>query len=307
MGFQGVLPILPTPFTSEGAVDEYSMRKLIDFELQVGVHGVSILGFMGEAHKMAESERKLVVGAVVDQIGGAIPTWVGVRAFGSAGAIEQAREAQALGADAVFVAPIGIQNDQALFNHYAAVADEVEIPVIIHDFPESFGTILSPELIARIANDIPGVQYIKLEELPVLDKLSRIRALANDDFGIFGGLGGEYFLEELQRGANGIMTGFAFPEVLVGIYNAFRDGDEERAAGIFDRYVPLIRYEFQPKIGLAYRKFVYHSRGIIADRFIRPPGRLIDAYTERELAGIIRRVGLSLDVEGVQVAEPWNR
>jgi len=307
MGFQGVLPILPTPFTSEGAVDEYSMRKLIDFELQVGVHGVSILGFMGEAHKMAESERKLVVGAVVDQIGGAIPTWVGVRAFGSAGAIEQAREAQAQGADAVFVAPIGIQNDQALFNHYAAVADEVEIPVIIHDFPESFGTILSPELIARIANDIPGVQYIKLEELPVLDKLSRIRALANDDFGIFGGLGGEYFLEELQRGANGIMTGFAFPEVLVGIYNAFRDGDEERAAGIFDRYVPLIRYEFQPKIGLAYRKFVYHSRGIIADRFIRPPGRLIDAYTERELAGIIRRVGLSLDVEGVQVAEPWNR
>ncbi len=307
MGFQGVLPILPTPFTSEGAVDEYSMRKLIDFELQVGVHGVSILGFMGEAHKMAESERKLVVGAVVDQIGGAIPTWVGVRAFGSAGAIEQAREAQAQGADAVFVAPIGIQNDQALFNHYAAVADEVEIPVIIHDFPESFGTILSPELIARIANDIPGVQYIKLEELPVLDKLSRIRALANDDFGIFGGLGGEYFLEELQRGANGIMTGFAFPEVLVGIYNAFRDGDEERAAGIFDRYVPLIRYEFQPKIGLAYRKFVYHSRGIIADRFIRPPGRLIDAYTERELAGIIRRVGLSLDVEGVQAAEPWNR
>ena len=306
MNFQGVLPILPTPFTATGNVDESSMRRLIDFELEVGVHGVSILGFMGESHKMAESERKLVVRSVVDQIGGAIPTWVGVRAFGSAGAIEQAREAQELGADAVFVAPIGIQNDQALFNHYAAVAESVQIPVIIHDFPESFGTILSAELIARMANEIPGVDYIKLEELPVLDKLSKIRALANNDFGIFGGLGGEYFLEELQRGANGIMTGFAFPEVLVGIYNAYRAGDFKRAAGIFDRYIPLIRYEFQPKIGLAYRKFVYHHRGVIDTQFIRPPGRLIDAYTERELTTIIERVGLSLSAKGVQAAEPWN-
>jgi len=307
MGFQGVLPILPTPFTHTGAVDESSMRRLIDFELEVGVHGVSILGFMGESHKMAESERKLVVTAVVDQIGGQIPTWVGVRAFGSAGAVEQAQEAQKLGADAVFVAPIGIQNDDALFAHYATVAEAVDIPVIIHDFPESFGTILTAELIARMANEIEGVDYIKLEELPVLDKLTKIRSLAADSFGIFGGLGGEYFLEELQRGANGIMTGFAFPEVLVGIYNAFRAGDIDRAAGIFDRYIPLIRYEFQPKIGLAYRKFVYHQRGIIADRFIRPPGRLIDAYTERELTGIINRVGLSLEKTGVQAAEPWQR
>ncbi len=307
MGFQGVLPILPTPFTSSGAVDESSLRRLIDFELDVGVHGVSILGFMGEAHKMAESERKLVVQCVVDQLGGALPTWVGVRAYGSAGAIEQAREAQELGAAAVFVAPIDIQNDQALYDHYAAVANAVDIPVIIHDFPESFGTILSPDLIARMANEIDGVDYIKLEELPVLDKLTRIRSKAHEAFGIFGGLGGEYFLEELHRGANGIMTGFAFPEVLVAIYNAFREGDEARAAGIFDRYIPLIRYEFQPRIGLAYRKFVYHKRGIIADRFIRPPGRLIDAYTERELTGIIKRVGLSLDARGVQAAESWSR
>lgn len=307
MRFQGVLPILPTPFTSEGKVDESSIRRMIDFELEVGVHGVSILGFMGESHKMAESERKLVVRSVVDQLGGAVPTWVGVRAYGSAGAIEQALEAQDLGADAVFVAPLDIQDDQALFNHYAAVAAAVEIPVIIHDFPESFTTILSADLIARIANEIDGVDYIKLEEVPVLDKLTKIRKLTNESFGIFGGLGGLYFLEELQRGSNGIMTGFAFPEVLVGIFNAFRAGDVKRAAGIFDRYIPLIRYEFQPKIGLAYRKFVYHQRGIISSPFIRPPGRQIDAFTEGELTGIIERVGLSLKTRGVLPAEPYER
>ena len=300
MQFQGVLPILPTPFTDQGDIDETSLRRLIDFELEVGVHGVSILGFMGEAHKLALDERRRVIAIVVDQAGGQIPTWVGVRAFGAAGAIEQAREAQDLGAQAVFVAPIGVQNDAVLFEFYQTVADALAIPVVIHDFPESFKTMLSPPLIARMATEIEVVQYIKLEEQPVLDKISRIGALAGGQIGIFGGLGGEYFLEELQRGANGIMTGFAFPEVLVGIYEAFRRGDHAEAAAIFDRYVPLIRYEFQPKIGLALRKFTYHRRGIIDTTYVRPPGMQLDEITQKELTAIVNRVGLSLDTRGVQ-------
>lgn len=300
MHLQGVLPILPTPFTDDGAVDERSLRRVIDFEMEVGVHGVSILGFMGEAHRLSHAERRHVVSTVVDQAGGSFPTWVGVLAFGAAGAIEQAREAQELGAEGVFVAPIAAQNDQAIFDYYASVADALDIPVAIHDFPESFRTILSPELIVRMADKIAGVSYIKLEDYPVLAKMSRIQRLAPDSIGIFGGLGGVYFLEELQRGSRGVMTGFAFPEVLVDVYEAFRVGDSGRAAALFDRYVPLIRYEFQPKIGLAYRKFVYHRRGIIDSTFIRPPGLQIDDYTRAELMAIIERVGFNLDISGVQ-------
>ena len=304
MHLQGVLPILPTPFTDDGAVDERSLRRLIDFELDVGVHGVSILGFMGEAHRLSNAERKQVVTTVVDQAGGSFPTWVGVLAFGAAGAIEQAREAQDLGAAGVFVAPIAVQNDQVIYDYYASVANALDIPLAIHDFPESFRTILSPDLIARMAEEIDGVRYIKLEDYPVLAKMSRIQALAPDSIGIFGGLGGLYFLEELQRGSRGIMTGFAFPEVLLAVYDAFRAGDRARAASLFDRYVPLIRYEFQPKIGLAYRKFVYHRRGIIDSTFIRPPGLQIDDYTRDELVAVIERVGFDLDVSGVQSVAP---
>lgn len=300
MTARGVFPILPTPFTETGAIDERSLRRLIAFELEVGVHGLSILGFMGEAHKLANAERNEVIRIVVDAAEGNVPTWVGVRSLGTAGAIEQAREAQQIGAEAVFVAPIGIQKDNVIFDYYAAVADAIDIPVVIHDFPESFGTVLSAELIARMARDIGGVQYIKLEEPPVLAKLSRILDLAPDKIGIFGGLGGEYFLEELQRGARGIMTGFAFPEVLVGIYEAFLSGDRDSAARIFDHYMPLIRYEFQPKIGLAFRKYVYWRRGIIDTQFIRRPGANLDERTEEELEAIVQRVGLSLDVQGVQ-------
>ena len=307
MHLRGVLPILPTPFTGAGAVDERSLRRIIDFELDVGVHGISILGFMGEAHRLSNGERRQVVQTVVDQAGGTFPTWVGVLAFGAAGAIEQAREAQELGAEGVFVAPIGVQNDQVIFDYYASVATAIEIPIAIHDFPESFRTILSPELIARMANEIDGVDYIKLEDYPALAKMSRVQQLAPDSIGIFGGLGGVYFLEELQRGSRGIMTGFAFPEVLLAVYEAFQAGDAGRAAALFDRYVPLIRYEFQPKIGLAYRKFVYHRRGIIDSTFIRPPGLQIDDYTRAELLAIIERVGLDLDVRGVQRVEVAER
>jgi len=300
MDLHGVLPILPTPFTADGAVDEVSMRRLVDFEVEVGAHGVSVLGFMGEAHRLAGFERKQVVAACVDQAGGAFPVWVGVLAFGAAGAIEQAREAQELGAAGAFVAPPPVQNDQAIFDYYASVAGAVDIPIAIHDFPESFRTLLSAELIARMGNDIEGLRYIKLEDYPVLAKMSRIQASAPDSIGIFGGLGGMYFLEELQRGSRGIMTGFAWPEVLVGVYEAFRSGDHARAAAIFDRYMPLIRYEFQPRIGLAYRKHVYHERGIIDTTFIRPPGMQIDDYTRRELTAVVERVGFTLERRGVQ-------
>ena len=154
-------------------------------------------------------------------------------AFGAAGAIEQGLEAQELGAAGVFVAPIGVQNDQVIFDYYASVAEALDIPVAIHDFPESFKTILSADLIARMANEIEGVQYIKLEDYPVLEKMSRILKHAPDAIGIFGGLGGMYFLEELERGSLGIMTGFAWPEVLVGVYEAFRSGDMDDAVAIF--------------------------------------------------------------------------
>ncbi len=300
MQLQGVLPILPTPFADDGSVDETSLRRLIDFELDVGVHGVSILGFMGEAHRLATAERRHIVSTVIDQAAGSFPTWVGVLAFGAAAAIEQAREAQELGAAGVFVAPISVQNDDVIFDYYAAVAEAVDIPLAIHDFPESFGTILSPALIARMATEIDGVDYIKLEEHPVLTKVSRILELAPGSIGVFGGLGGLYFLEELQRGSRGIMTGFAFPEVLLAIYDAFRSGNHAAAATLFDHFAPLIRYEFQPKIGLAYRKYVYQKRGVIDSTFIRPPGVQIDEYTKGELRAAVERAGLSLDVTGVQ-------
>ena len=289
----GVNPILPTPFQDDGSLDVASLGRLVDYQRDAGVHGLAILGFMGEAHKLSDAERDTVIRTTLEHAGD-LPVWVGVRAHGAAGAVEQARTAQALGAAAVFVAPAGPQNDAALYEFFATVARSVDVPMILHDFPESFGITLSPELIARLARD-GHAPYIKAEEPPVLQKMSKVLDLSEGTIGVFGGLGGTYFLEELERGAVGIMTGLAYPEILLRIYERFQQGDHEGAAAVFDRYVPYIRYEFQPKIGLAYRKHIFAKRGLFQSTFIRPPGMQLDDRSRDELERVLGRVGLSLE------------
>jgi len=290
----GVFTICPTPFAMDGSLDLGSVDTLVDFLVSTGVAGLAILGFLGEAHKLSQQERRDVIKAFIFRAAGRVPVWVGVRALGTAGAIEQAREAQELGAQAVFVAPLDKASDAQLFDYYKAVGESVQIAVAVHDFPDSFGTEIKAELVARLGRE-GGVHMIKMEEPPVGQKITKILELADSKIKIFGGLGGVYFLEELQRGAVGTMTGFAYPEVLVSIYSHFTAGDRASAAAVFDKYCPLIRYEFQPKVGLALRKYIYMRRGAIAFDAIRSPGIRIDPVTARELEGVIARVGLTVD------------
>lgn len=294
---KGVFTICPTPFTGDGSLDLDSISTLVDFQVEAGVTGLAVLGFLGELHKLSNAERQAVLKAFVDSAAGRVPVWVGVRALGIAGAIEQAREAEALGAAAVFVAPLDKAGDAQQFDYYRQVGASVSIPVVIHDFPDSFGTDISAELVARLGRE-GGVHMIKMEEPPVGPKITRILSLADGAMKVFGGLGGVYFLEELQRGAVGTMTGFAFPEILVRIYGHHAAGDVAAAAATFDRYCPLIRYEFQPKLGLALRKYTYQQRGVIASDFVRAPGMRMDGVTARELEATVARVGLSLSHRG---------
>lgn len=296
----GVYAICPTPFQADGSLDLGSIASLVDFQVSAGVTGLAILGFLGEAHKLSNAERRIVTDTFVKQSAGRVPVWVGVRALGTAGAIEQAREAAEVGATAVFAAPLDNASDAVQFDYYQSLAKALPIPVVIHDFPDSFGTEINTDVIARLGRE-GGVGMIKMEEPPVGQKITRIRELAGDSMRIFGGLGGVYFLEELQRGAVGTMTGFAFPEILVRIYKQFAAGDHAGAAATFDKYCPLIRYEFQPKIGLALRKYVYVKRGVIACDAIRSPGMRMDPVTARELEATVERVGLSISAKGALV------
>lgn len=120
--------------------------------------------------------------------------------------------------------------------------------------------------------------------------MERVRSLAGDGFGIFGALGGLYALEELERGAVGIMTGFAYPELLVRLYRLFRDGDVAGAANLFYGILPLIRFEFQPGLGVSLRKELLVRRGVIRTATVRHPGAPADPVTLRQLDRIVEHL-----------------
>ena len=234
-----VFNITPTPFHDDGSLDLESLRRLTAFTREKGVNGMTILGVLGEADKLTEAERDSVIATTIEAAGPGFPICVGTTHAGTDGCIAYSQRAQELGATAVMVAPprMARVNDAALERHYRAVADAIDIPVVVQDFPPAVGGLLmSVEVIARIGAASPKLRCLKLEDEPSPMKVSQVRA-ANPDMIVLGGLGGMMFLEELRHGAHGTMTGFAYPEILVEIFRRFTAGDVDGAAEVFYRYL----------------------------------------------------------------------
>ena len=291
---RGVIPITATPFDAEGRVDEDSIVTLVEFEARCGVHGLNVLGIMGEFHKLTESERRRVAEVFIKSAAGRFPIVVGTSHAGTGACIELSQAAEAAGAAAVMVAPPpGLKGDAAILAHYRAVAGAVSIPIVVQDEPVTTGVIMPPDLIVRIGSELPACRYVKLEEPPTPTKITALRRLVGSDrLRIFGGMNGMYFFEELSRGAIGIMTGVAVPDILVKIYDLFVAGDAAGAAEMYDRYASYIRYEGQVGVGIALRKEVLRLRGAIRSSYVRPPGPALDDLTRAELAAILERAGI---------------
>lgn len=282
----GVFSVLATPFDAQGEIDSDSLRRVVDAFIAAGVTGFTALGVTSEVTRLAERERALVLDTVMSQVAGRVPVVVGTTAEGLHTCLAFSRQASDAGAAAVMISPPRAPkvNAASVRAHYAAVADAVDVPIIIQDYPPVSGFAMEPALLASIARDIPAARTIKLEDPPTPRKTALILEAAGDvPVAIFGGLGGVYLLEELMAGSAGAMTGFAYPEALVSIVSKFTAGDVNGAAEVFYRAVPLMRFEFQEGIGMAIRKEVLKRRGLIRDSAVRPPGARIDAGTQAAL------------------------
>jgi len=283
---RGIYPIVPTPFDAEGNLDIESIATMTAFMCERGVQGLAILGVMGEADKLTPGERTRVIEAFRAALPYDRKLVVGVGAPGTMAAIEGARRALDLGADALLVAPPATQNDHALYGYYEQIARAVDLPIVVHDYPASTGILMSAELLARLSNDA-GIGYVKLEDAPTGPKMARVQELTGSKLKIFGALGGQFALEELERGAVGIMTGFAYPELLVRLFALHVADEPEEAAALFYGILPLIRFEFQPKLGVSLRKHILVKRGAIKHATVRHPGMSADAVTLRQLDRVV--------------------
>jgi 4-hydroxy-tetrahydrodipicolinate synthase len=295
MFLSGVCTITLTPFTEEGDVDLGGIGSLARLYLDSGVHGLTILGIMGEAHKLSDAERSIVMQRYLEAAGDRVPVVVGCSAAATKVTIEWAREAEESGATAVMVAPPNqVRNLDLVFEHYRRVAEAVSLPVVVQDEPVNTGVVMPAAFIARVVNEIEGCRYVKLEEAPTTIKITSLLEKTEDRVGIFGGLGGMYFYEELSRGAVGIMTGFAYQEILVRTYELFSKGKKREAREHFFRYLPLIRFEAQLGVGgVSIRKEVFKLRGAITSSHVRFPAPALDEETLRELEELVGLLGLA--------------
>lgn len=297
---KGVYIIAVTPFTDAGEVDWASVDRMVDFYEEKGVSGLTILGQLGEAPKLTSEESRAIAKRVIDRVAGRLPIVVGVSAPGLAPMRELADSVMDMGAAGVMVAPPWTtKTDDQAYSFYASVGDALgKTPWVLQDYPLTTNVTIAPKVIDRIVRDVPTCVMLKHEDWPGLGKITALRASSDKGetrrISILCGNGGLFLPEEMGRGADGAMTGFCYPEMMVGVVENYRKGDAERAHDIFDAYLPLARYEQQQGLGLAARKYVLAKRGVIASAALRKPGATLSkldiADVERLLARQARRL-----------------
>jgi 4-hydroxy-tetrahydrodipicolinate synthase len=297
---KGVYIIAVTPFTDDGAVDWNGVDRMVDFYEEKGVTGLTILGLLGEAPKLTSEESRGIAKRVIDRVAGRLPVVVGVTAPGLAPMRELAESVMDMGASGVMVAPPWTtKTDDQAYAFYASVGDALgKTPWVLQDYPLTTNVTIAPKVIERIVRDVPTCVMLKHEDWPGLSKIGALRASSDKGevrrISILCGNGGLFLPEEMARGADGAMTGFCFPEMMVGVVENYAKGDVQRAHDIFDAYLPLARYEQQQGIGLASRKYVLAKRGVISSAALRKPGGALSnadiADVERLLARQTKRL-----------------
>jgi 4-hydroxy-tetrahydrodipicolinate synthase len=295
----GVYVIAVTPFTDTGAIDEDSIDRVVEFYLERGVTGVTILGMMGESHKLTSAESSRVMNRYLKRIDGRVPVVVGISAPGTDPVVQFGKEAMDAGAAGLMLAPVAsVRTDEQIYNYFASVFDRLgNVPIVLQDFPFITGVNISVDLLRRIFDDYQQVVMLKHEDWPGHNKLSRLRASSGRQVSILVGNGGMYLPQEMLRGANGAMTGFAYLEMLVQVCALFDRGQAEAAEDLYETYLPLLRHEAQPVIGIALRKEILRRRGAISSAHVRSPGPKLTADDHKELDRMIarleRRIGAS--------------
>jgi 4-hydroxy-tetrahydrodipicolinate synthase len=292
---KGVYAIAATPFTPDGAVDTASVDRMTDFYLSCGVTGLTILGIMGEAPKLDAAEALAISNQVVRRAG--VPVIVGVSAPGFAAMRALAHGVMEGGAAGVMIAPpAALRTDDQIVNYYAQAIAAIgsDIPFVIQDYPLLLTVQMTPKVIRQIVTDNPSCVMLKHEDWPGLEKISALRAFQRDGslrpFSILTGNGGLFLDFEMERGADGAMTGYAFPDMLVDVVRYSQQGNRDAAHDLFDAHLPLIRYEQQQGIGLAVRKYVLQKRGAIAHDAQRSPGNWLSATARAEIDYLLSRV-----------------
>jgi 2-keto-3-deoxy-L-arabinonate dehydratase len=275
---QGVFPILATTFHDDGSLDLDSQANLVRHLIGQGADGLGMFGNASEGYALSEQERISLL-KLVREIS-KVPLIVSTGHSGTALAAELSRTAEDLGADALMVLPPWFMKTDAdgLMFYYQTISDAVKIPIMVQDAPLMTQVSMPASLLAKMGREIDNVLYAKVEAPPTAPKISALT-----DITAFGGLNGNFFVEEYNRGSRGVMPGSDMIDSFASIWKALEAGDQACAWKIFTRILPLVRFELQPGLGVSAMKHNLKSRGVIASSRVRHPTGSIDKTGLAEL------------------------
>ncbi|MDP3809716.1 MAG: dihydrodipicolinate synthase family protein [Hydrogenophaga sp.] len=293
---RGVLPIAPTPFFDDGSIDTASIDRLMDFYLSIGATGVTVLGQLGEAPKLEHGESVAIARQVIARFG-QLPVVVGVSAPGFAAMRALTREVMEAGAAGVMIAPPNtLRTDDQIVGYYKQAVDAIgaDVPFVLQDYPLTFSVQMTPGVIRRIVMELPSCVMLKHEDWPGLEKISTLRGFERDGsmrhISILCGNNGLFLDYEVERGADGANTGYAFPDMLCDMVRLAAAGQREEAHDLFDAHLPLLRYEQQPGVGLAVRKYIMMRRGLLTSAAQRKPAAPLTAAARGEVEHLLGRL-----------------
>jgi 2-keto-3-deoxy-L-arabinonate dehydratase len=292
--FTGIFPIVNTTFLEDGSLDLESQVRLVRFLLASGAHGLGLFGTASEGYTLSSDERVQLMRLIIREVDGRVPVIASTGHTGTDVAVMLSRQAQAEGADALMVLPPYFLKPDAdgIFHYFQAISDAVSIPIMVQDAPLMTQVAMGPPLLARMARELEHVRYAKIEAPPTAPKMTDLKRAAGSGLILFGGMNGQFLLEELGRGAVGTMPGSDLTAVFARIWTLWQANKRDEAHDEFTRHLPLIRYELQPGLGVSVMKHNLYEWGVIASTRVRHPTRTMDDIGRQELATLRRTLDL---------------
>lgn len=290
--FRGIFTIPTTPFNDKGEIDEESFRRVIDFCVNCGAHGLVYPVNASEFSTLSDGERFKMSELLLEQNAGRVPTVIGVQHLSAEVSVKFAAHAREIGADSVIAMPPYAWKKppsmDAIYDYYKAIAGAARIPVFVQNNPPPIGIVMSAEFLSRMCDEIEHVDYVKEETPPSTIAHAKLASLNGGSCkGVMGGAGGRYLIEEYRRGTCGQMPGCHVTDVVVQLWNALEASDQHRAMHIYKEMSPLFHFEHQ--LSGCYKE-VLKRRGVITNAYRRnglmPLDEVSSNYLDELLEGL---------------------
>ena len=287
VNWEGVFPAIPTQFKEDLSIDIEATQKHTEALLNNGIHGIVMLGTIGEGTSLTLSEKVEVLRATVEVAGGKVPVLSGVAEFTTQGACDTVKAAGEAGVDGIMLLPAMVYNSdpRETIAHFRTVANSTHLPIMCYNNPPVYRVDITPEMFKELI-DVENIVVIK-EASGNVPRITDLFNALNDRFLIFAGLD-DVALESFMLGCTGWISGLvdAFPRENRALWDAAMSGDYERALEIYRWYMPMLRFDSHPKL-VQYIKLTCQELGYGHER-TRPP-RLPLVGDEREhVLGIVR-------------------